>query len=121
MRSSPRGPGDHESRLDPALGEACGDPADVLDRPAYQRCSLASSFLFWGEVRRLACWRRGPLVPSPADKRLQACDARARAICSAVPATGRVLPQELNGSVAWAPSTSPLPARRNCISMAPTP
>lgn len=45
MRSSPRGPGDHESRLNPALLEACGDPAGFLDRPAYQRCSLASSFL----------------------------------------------------------------------------
>ena len=57
MRSSPRGPGDHEGRLDPALLETCGDPADFLDRPAYQRCSRASSFLFWGEVRRLACSR----------------------------------------------------------------
>src|SRR5919112_3946155 len=54
MRAAPSGPGDHESRLDPALLEACGDAADFLDRPAYQRCSLASSRLFWGEVRRLA-------------------------------------------------------------------
>src|ERR671916_1864499 len=51
MRAAPGGPGDHESRLDPALLEACGHAADFLDRPAYQRCSLASSRLFWGEVR----------------------------------------------------------------------
>src|SRR5919112_5575605 len=54
MRAAPSGPGDHESRLDPALLEACGHAADFLDRPAYQRCSLASSFLFWGELRLLA-------------------------------------------------------------------
>src|SRR5215210_1269568 len=57
MRASPRGPGDHEGGLDPALLEACGHAADFLDRPAYQRCSLASSFLFWGDVRVLARWR----------------------------------------------------------------
>src|SRR5215212_7155398 len=54
MRSSPGGPGDHEGRLDPALLEACGHAADFLDRPAYQRCSRASSLLFWGDVRLLA-------------------------------------------------------------------
>src|SRR5918995_5629266 len=57
MRASPDGPGNHEGRLDPALLEACGHAADFLDRPAYQRCSLASSFLFWGEPRLLARWR----------------------------------------------------------------
>ena len=51
MRSSPDGPGDHEGRLDPALLEARGHAADFLDRPAHQRCSLASSLLFWGERR----------------------------------------------------------------------
>src|SRR5215210_6332467 len=54
MRAAPGGPGDHESRLDPALLEAGGHAADFLDRPAYQRCSLASSRLFWGDVRLLA-------------------------------------------------------------------
>src|SRR5215207_11700449 len=54
MGSSPRGPGDHIGWLDPALVEACGHAADFLDRPAHQRCSLASSFLFWGELRLLA-------------------------------------------------------------------
>src|ERR671912_832469 len=54
MRSSPGGPCDHKGRLDPALLEACGHAADFLDRPAYQCCSRASSFLFWGEVRLLA-------------------------------------------------------------------
>src|ERR671913_2076587 len=54
MRAAPSGPGDHESRLDPALLEAGGDAADFLDRPAYQRCSLALSRLFWGDVRLLA-------------------------------------------------------------------
>src|SRR5436309_11803921 len=54
MRAAPRGPGDHEGRLDPALLETCGHAADFLDRPAYQRCSLASSFLFWGDVSVLA-------------------------------------------------------------------
>src|SRR3712207_4326081 len=54
MRPSPRRPGDHDGRLDPALLEACGHAADFLDRPSYQRCSLASSFRFWGEVTRLA-------------------------------------------------------------------
>src|SRR3954471_18226707 len=54
MRASPRRPGDDKGRLDPALLEACGHAADFLDRPAYQRCSLASSRLFWGEVRLLA-------------------------------------------------------------------
>src|ERR671912_2391756 len=57
MRASPSRPGDYEGRLDPALLEACGDAADFLDRPAYQRCSLASSRLFWGDVRLLARWR----------------------------------------------------------------
>src|SRR4051795_12778491 len=54
MRAPPGGPGDHEGRLDLMLLEACGHAADFLDRPAYQRCSLASSRLFWGEVTRLA-------------------------------------------------------------------
>src|SRR3569833_2824047 len=54
MCAAPRGPGDYKGRLDPALLEAGGDAADFLDRPAYQRCSLASSRLFWGEVKRLA-------------------------------------------------------------------
>src|SRR3954471_16247717 len=54
MRASPRRPGDDKGRLDPALLEACGHAADFLDRPAYQRCSLASSRLFWGEVKLLA-------------------------------------------------------------------
>src|SRR3712207_3330330 len=57
MRSSPGGPGDHEGKFDPALLEACGHAADFLDRPSHQRCSLASSLLFWGEVRLLARWR----------------------------------------------------------------
>src|SRR5215204_4955611 len=57
MRSSPGGPSNHKGRLDVALVEAYGDAADFLDRPAYQRCSRASSFLFWGEVRLLARWR----------------------------------------------------------------
>src|SRR5215207_765952 len=57
MRASPGGPGNHDSWLDPVLLEACGDAADFLDRPAYQRCSRASSFLFWGDVRVLARWR----------------------------------------------------------------
>src|SRR5215204_7465897 len=54
MRSSPSGPGDHESRVDLSLAQACGHAANFLDRPAYQRCSLASSLLFWGEVKLLA-------------------------------------------------------------------
>src|SRR3712207_1965898 len=54
MRAAPGGPGDYKGRLDPALLEACGHAADFLDRPAYQRCSLASSLLFWGEVSVLA-------------------------------------------------------------------
>src|SRR3954467_342574 len=54
MRSPPGGPGDHESRFDSSLTQAYGDAADFLDRPAYQRCSLASSRLFWGEVKLLA-------------------------------------------------------------------
>src|SRR3954462_12811832 len=57
MRASPSRPGDYKGRLDPALLEACGHAADFLDRPAYQRCSLASSLLSWGEVRALARWR----------------------------------------------------------------
>src|SRR5215210_9564324 len=57
MRAAPGRPGDHESRLDPALLETCGHAADFLDRPADQRCSLASWFLFWGDVRVLARWR----------------------------------------------------------------
>src|SRR5918992_2638990 len=57
MRAAPGGPGNHEGGLDAALLEACGHAADFLDRPAYQRCSLASSLLFWGEVRLLARWR----------------------------------------------------------------
>src|SRR5215218_7454342 len=57
MRASPRGPGDHEGGLDPALLKACGHAADFLDRPSHQRCSLASLLLFWGEVRLLARWR----------------------------------------------------------------
>ncbi len=47
MGSSPGRPSDHESRLDPAFGEACGPSADFLDRPVHQRGSLATSFLFW--------------------------------------------------------------------------
>src|SRR5687768_4129899 len=62
MRSSPSGPGDHESRFDLSLAQACGHAADFLDRPAYQRCSLASSFLFWGDVRRLARWRTTAII-----------------------------------------------------------
>src|SRR4029453_4701404 len=54
MRAPPGGPGDHESRFDSSLTQAYGDAADFVDRPAYQRCSLASARLFWGEVRRLA-------------------------------------------------------------------
>src|SRR5215203_5060818 len=54
MRAAPGRPGDHESRLDPALLETYGHAADFLDRPADQRCSLASWFLFWGDVRVLA-------------------------------------------------------------------
>src|SRR3954447_17342497 len=54
MRTAPRRPSDHESGLDPALLETGGDAADFLDRPAYQRCSLASSFLFWGDGSVLA-------------------------------------------------------------------
>src|SRR5215217_9654887 len=54
MRSSPCRPGDYKSGLDLVLGQAGGDTADFLDRPADQRCSLASWFLFWGEVRLLA-------------------------------------------------------------------
>src|SRR5215208_1394003 len=54
MRATPSGPGDYKGRLDPALLEACGHAADFLDRPADQRCSLASSRLFWGEVKLLA-------------------------------------------------------------------
>src|SRR5918997_5643054 len=57
MRASPGGPGDYKGRLDPALLEACGHAADFLDRPAYQRCSLAASLLFWGDVSVLARWR----------------------------------------------------------------
>src|SRR5215210_145453 len=57
MRAAPGGPGNHEGRFDLMLLEACGHTADFLDRPAYQRCSLASSFLFWGDVRVLARWR----------------------------------------------------------------
>src|SRR5215217_7490800 len=57
MRAAPGRPGDHESRLDPALLETCGHASDFLDRPADQRCSLASWFLFWGDVRVLARWR----------------------------------------------------------------
>src|SRR5829696_8298899 len=57
MRASPSGPGNHEGGLDAVLLEACGDAADFLDRPAYQRCSRASSFLFWGDGRVLARWR----------------------------------------------------------------
>src|SRR5919107_5301485 len=57
MRAAPGGRGDHKGRLDPALLEACGHAADFLDRPSHQRCSLASSLLFWGEVRLLAGWR----------------------------------------------------------------
>src|SRR5215211_8902349 len=54
MGAAPGGPSDHEGRLDLMLLEACGHAADFLDRPAYQRCSLASSFLFWGDGRVLA-------------------------------------------------------------------
>ena len=36
------------------LLEAGGDAADFLDRPSHQRRSLASSLLFWGDVRVLA-------------------------------------------------------------------
>src|SRR5215211_1209777 len=54
MRASPSRPGDYKGRLDPALLEACGHAADFLDRPAYQRCSLTSSLLFWGDVSVLA-------------------------------------------------------------------
>src|ERR671913_1974541 len=57
MRTAPGGPSNHESRFYLMLLEACGHAADFLDRPAYQRCSLASSLLFWGEVRLLARWR----------------------------------------------------------------
>src|SRR5215217_9418300 len=57
MRSSPCRPGDYKSGLDLVLGQAGGDTADFLDRPADQRCSLASWFLFWGVVRVLARWR----------------------------------------------------------------
>ena len=34
MRSSPRGPGDHESGFDGTLAQACGHAADFLDRPS---------------------------------------------------------------------------------------
>jgi hypothetical protein len=57
MRASPGGPGNHEGGLDVVLLEAGGHAADFLDRPAYQRFSLAASLLFWGEVRLLARWR----------------------------------------------------------------
>src|SRR3712207_5569777 len=203
MRATPGGPGDHEGGVDATLLKTCGHAADFLDRPADQRCSLASSLLFWGEVRALARWRttaimanasitsdtcrcqpchervslwvrpnsvlavsnassmaqrwpstrtsvsisvpaghqveknarspserlrrisrprvhrpvssslyssaarsanatyaqsyrRGPLVPSPADRRVQASGARAFAICSAVPATSGLSIQDEN-------------------------
>src|SRR5215217_5171196 len=62
MRASPSGPSDHEGGLDPALPKTCGHAADFLDRPAYQRCSLASSFLFWGDVSVLARWRTTAII-----------------------------------------------------------
>src|SRR3954469_8283423 len=48
---------------------------------------------------------RSPFVPSPADRRCQAPSSSPAAIASAVPATDGFLPQELNTSVAFAPST----------------
>src|SRR5215213_4835969 len=57
MSAAPGGPGNHEGGLDAVLLEACGHAADFLDRPAYQRCSLAASLLFWGDGRVLARWR----------------------------------------------------------------
>src|SRR5215213_9198789 len=65
MRAPPGGPGDHKGRLDPALLEACGHAADFLDRPSHQRCSLAASLLFWGEVRLLARWRTTAIMAKP--------------------------------------------------------
>src|SRR5215207_7086028 len=62
MRAAPGGPGNHESRFYLMLLEAGGHAADFLDRPAYQRCILASLLLFWGEVRLLARWRTTAII-----------------------------------------------------------
>ena len=56
------------------------------------------------QIRQLQIRPRGPLVPSPAERRAQADAGKARAISSAVPATG-ALPQEQNGCVPVTPST----------------
>src|SRR5215210_2232994 len=50
-------------------------------------------------------YSRSPFVPSPAERRCQALSLSPAAIASAVPATGGLSPNELNRSVAFAPST----------------
>src|SRR5215217_5730871 len=65
MCPAPGGPGNHEGGLDAVLLETGGHAADFLDRPSHQRCSLAASLLFWGEVRLLARWRTTAIMAKP--------------------------------------------------------
>src|SRR6188474_3620380 len=58
MGTSPDGPGDDVGGLDASLGEADGDAAEFLDRPADEVCCLRASRIgIFGGVGALAWWR----------------------------------------------------------------
>src|SRR4051812_31722798 len=85
------------------------------------RVGLNSSATRSASSRYVQSYSRGPLVPSPADRRTHAEGSRPRAIASAVPATSGLPIQELKGCVALTPSTYPLPDWRSAISTSPVP
>src|SRR4051812_42666357 len=115
--SSGWAPGREEREL--AIRDAAPD-----QKPARPQTGLPFGVLAGIEVGQLAI---RPVVQPlafrtvPAERRCQALSSSPAAIASAVPATGGLSPQEVNPSVAFAPSTEPLPARLSLISTSPHP
>src|ERR1051325_3834066 len=86
----------------------------LVHRPA--RLSLYSAASRSASSRQAQSNSRSPLAPAPADNRRHAEGSSVLAISAAVPASGGLLPQELNWLLLLTPSTYPLPARRRAIS-----
>src|SRR3954451_17343288 len=96
-----RAPGREEGKL--AIVQAAADQKSAC--PQAGEGLVVFGRIQVGQLAISPVYSRSPFVPSPADRRCQAPSSSPAAIASAAPATGGFLPQELNTSVALAPST----------------